>query len=156
MSQVICCPVLPYPVHDFLQIGTKIYSLRIGKNVKNPVPFPTFGDSLRCFLNRIARAYAGWKLLLVLRGEEATTRAERRHDRENSPGCSHDPDHVSLHIVNEMIPCYLLTATVSRAPIAGTVRPTTAAICRTWSINSSNWSGNSDCGPSESALSGWW
>lgn len=35
-------------------------------------------------------------------------------------------------------PNYLLVATGSRTPIAGTVRPTTAAIWRTWSINVSN------------------
>ena len=33
---------------------------------------------------------------------------------------------------------YLLTPTGSRTPIAGTVRPTTAAICRTCSISVSN------------------
>jgi len=37
--------------------------------------------------------------------------------------------------------CYLLTATGSRTPIAGTVLPTTTAIWRTCVINSSNWSG---------------
>ena len=36
---------------------------------------------------------------------------------------------------------YLLIATGSRTPIAGTVLPTTAAIWRTCVINSSNWSG---------------
>jgi hypothetical protein len=33
---------------------------------------------------------------------------------------------------------YLLTPTTSLTPIPGTVLPTTAAICRTWAINSSN------------------
>jgi hypothetical protein len=56
---------------------------------------------------------------------------------------------------NEKIDTYLLTATVSLIPIAGTVLPTTAAIWRTWTISSSNWSGNRDCGPSERAWSGW-
>jgi|SRR5579864_2234783 len=51
---------------------------------------------------------------------------------------------------------YLLTAAVSRTPIAGTVFPTTAAIWRTCDISTSNWSGNSDCAPSDSASSGLW
>ena len=34
-----------------------------------------------------------------------------------------------------------LEATAIRSPIPGTVLPTTGAICLTWAINSSNWSG---------------
>src|SRR4029077_8117064 len=40
-------------------------------------------------------------------------------------------------------------------PIPTISRPTTAAIWRTCTIRSSNCSGNSDCMPSDSALSGW-
>ena len=42
-------------------------------------------------------------------------------------------------------------ATDSLTPISGTLRPTTVAICRTCFMSSSNWSGNSDWGPSDSA-----
>jgi hypothetical protein len=46
----------------------------------------------------------------------------------------------SLHVWNSEYArlIYLLTATVSLTPISGTVLPTTPAICRTCTINSSN------------------
>ena len=49
-----------------------------------------------------------------------------------------DMGHPNSLDLSTILERYLLTATGSRTAIAGTVRPTTAAICRTCIISSSN------------------
>src|SRR6266567_9353397 len=79
-------------------------------------------------------------------GGEASCSAKERHARRLT---TTDTQHTATgsHRV-------LATPTLTCAPIPGTVLPTTGAICLTCAINSSNWSGYSDCMPSDKALSG--